>query len=228
MSSPALALPLAVERVRVREALGWALRDFYEHSWRLALLNSAFSLAALTLAAAAAFSLLALALAPLLGAFAAALAHCCVTLAQTGELRLACAARGLRLHWRRGIELGLLAAIVVAAGVFAIVFYASAESATWPLAFAVAYLLATFGILQLHLWPIAVAEPALGLQSVLVRAVTACLLRPGATIGLAAVLLVVNLAGIGAAVMPFLTLTVAYSFLAAAHFALPRSPLREV
>jgi hypothetical protein len=32
--------------------------------------------------------------------------------------------------------------------------------------------------------------------------------------------------GIAAAVMPFLTLTVAYSFVAAAHFALPRGPLR--
>jgi hypothetical protein len=33
--------------------------------------------------------------------------------------------------------------------------------------------------------------------------------------------------GLVAAVMPFLTLTIAYSFLASAHFALPRSVLRE-
>lgn len=38
--------------------------------------------------------------------------------------------------------------------------------------------------------------------------------------------LLVNLAGVAAAVMPFLTLTVAYSFLAVAHFALPR-PIPE-
>jgi hypothetical protein len=31
----------------------------------------------------------------------------------------------------------------------------------------------------------------------------------------------VNVAGIAAAVMPFLTLTVAYTFLATAHFVLP-------
>jgi hypothetical protein len=35
-------------------------------------------------------------------------------------------------------------------------------------------------------------------------------------------LLLVNAAGIAAAVMPFLTLTVAYTFLATAHFVLPR------
>ena len=34
-------------------------------------------------------------------------------------------------------------------------------------------------------------------------------------------LLLVNLAGIAAAVMPFLTITVAYSFVAVAHFVLP-------
>jgi hypothetical protein len=41
------------------------------------------------------------------------------------------------------------------------------------------------------------------------------------------VLLLVNLAGVAAAVMPFLTITVAYSFVAVAHFVVP-AEAREV
>jgi hypothetical protein len=51
--------------------------------------------------------------------------------------------------------------------------------------------------------------------------------RPRAAFGLAFALTLVNLAGLAAALMPFLTLTIAYSFLAAAHFALPPRPLLE-
>jgi hypothetical protein len=47
--------------------------------------------------------------------------------------------------------------------------------------------------------------------------------RPDA-VGLALVLLGINIVGLIAGVVPFLTLTVAYSFLAAAHFTLPREP----
>jgi hypothetical protein len=46
-------------------------------------------------------------------------------------------------------------------------------------------------------------------------------------VGLGVALFLVNVAGLIAALIPFLTLTVAYSFLAAAHFALPRNPMRE-
>jgi hypothetical protein len=51
--------------------------------------------------------------------------------------------------------------------------------------------------------------------------------RPGAALGLGLGLLLVNAAGLAAAVMPFLTLTLAYSFVAAAHFALPPSTTGE-
>ena len=44
--------------------------------------------------------------------------------------------------------------------------------------------------------------------------------RPGPSLLLGLALLVLNAAGIAAALMPFLTLTIAYSFLATAHFAL--------
>jgi hypothetical protein len=39
-------------------------------------------------------------------------------------------------------------------------------------------------------------------------------------VGLAVALLVVNAVGLAAALLPFLTLTIAFSFLALAHFAL--------
>jgi hypothetical protein len=45
--------------------------------------------------------------------------------------------------------------------------------------------------------------------------------RPVQAVVLGLALALVNLAGIAAAIMPFLTLTIAYTFLAAAHFALP-------
>jgi hypothetical protein len=52
--------------------------------------------------------------------------------------------------------------------------------------------------------------------------------RPWGFAGLALALLLVNAIGVVAAILPFLTLTIAYSFLVAAHFALPKNPAREV
>jgi hypothetical protein len=51
--------------------------------------------------------------------------------------------------------------------------------------------------------------------------------RPAATTGLGVALLAVNLVGLVAAVLPFLTMTIAYSALAAARFTLPLGPLEE-
>jgi hypothetical protein len=50
--------------------------------------------------------------------------------------------------------------------------------------------------------------------------------RPGSAFRLGLALLFLNVVGVAAAVMPFLTLTIAYSFVAAAHFALP-APIPE-
>jgi hypothetical protein len=51
--------------------------------------------------------------------------------------------------------------------------------------------------------------------------------RPAATLALGLALLLVNIAGLAAALMPFLTLTVAYTFLATARFVLPASDPEE-
>ncbi len=110
------------------------------------------------------------------------------------------------------------------AGVVAVRTYGSAGALTWPLAFVVAYLLALFLVFQLLLWPLAVTERERPLPRLLADAGAALLRRPAASIGLALALLLINALGAAAAVLPLLTITVAYSFVAAARFALPPQP----
>lgn len=207
-------------------ALRLALVDFYHQSWRLLVLNAALSLTALVVAIAALVTPVLLVLLVLVGPVAAAVQHCAVVLAQTEDLRLGEFVVGLGLHWRRGLALAGALACVVALGVVAVAFYGDGTW-TWPLAVLVAYVLALLGLLQLALWPLAVFERERPLGDVLRRAALDLLRRPVAFAGLGLALLAVNAAGIAAALVPFLTLTISYSFLAAAHFALPRSALRE-
>ena len=201
----------------VRTALGLAVADFFRNSWRLVPVNAALGgvLVLAVLAAVAVHALLVLAV--LAGPLAVALAHCSVTLVRTGNLRLADAWEGLCLHWRRGLELGAAGlALVVLAG-FALHFY-TRSAAGWPLAFLTLYLVVLLGIYAVVLTTVAVADPDRPLRLLAGQAVAVGVQRPGATLLLGLALLLVNLAGIAAAVMPFLTLTVAYSFLAVAHF----------
>lgn len=206
----------------VGDSLRAALRDFYEQSWRLLLLNTALSAAAIAIAWAAQYTLLALALVVVLGPLAAALMHCAVTLVREDELRLRDALVGVGLHWRRGLVLGLIGIAAAGLTVTAMRFYADAGTLAWPFAVLVLYLALLFAVYQLPLWPLAVFERDRPLRRVLRDAAIALVRRPAASVGLSVALLLVNLAGIAAAVIPFLTLTIAYSFLAAAHFALPR------
>jgi hypothetical protein len=211
----------------VRAALRIALADFYRQSWRLFVLNGALSVSVVTLVVAGTYAPPTLALLVLVGPLVAALMHCAVTLAQTEELRLENAVTGLRLHWRRGLVLWLLTLGVLAAGATAAVVYGRAGGWAWPLSLLMIYLVTLFGVLQLALWPLAVFERDRNLRGVAADAARAFLRRPIGFLGLAAVLALLNLLGAAAALAPLLTLTVAYSFLAAAHFTLPRNPIRE-
>jgi hypothetical protein len=206
----------------VGDSLRAALRDFYDQSWRLLLLNSALSAAAIAIAWAAFYTPVALGLVVVLGPLAASLMHCAVTLVREDELRLRDALVGVGLHWRRGLALGLIGIAAAGLTVTAIRFYTDAGTLAWPLAVLVLYLAVLFAVYQLPLWPLAVFERERPLSRVLGDAAITLVRRPAASVGLAVTLLLVNLAGIAAAVVPFLTLTIAYSFLAAAHFALPR------
>jgi hypothetical protein len=193
----------------------------YEQSWRLALLNAALAAVVLAVLALASYAPIALVLGIGVGPLVAALMHCAVSLVRDDELRLATAVEGVRLHWLRGLQLGALASVVVAAGLVAVRSYGSSGALTWPLAFVAAYLLGLFLVFQLLLWPLAVSERELPLRRLLADAGTALARRPWASMGLAFALLLINALGAVAAVLPLLTVTVAYSFVAAARFALP-------
>jgi hypothetical protein len=209
-----------------RRALGLAVADLYRNSWRLVPVNAAVG-AVLVLAVVAALAVPALlALAVLAGPLVAALAHCSVTLVRTGDLALTDAWEGLRLHWRRGLALGVAGTALGVVAALAIHFYTQSDVG-WPFAFLTLYLVVLLGMYAAVLMTVAVADPDLSLRLAARSAATAAAQRPGATLLLGLALLLVNLAGVAAAVMPFLTITVAYSFVAVAHFVLP-AQVREV
>jgi hypothetical protein len=206
----------------VGASLRSAARDFYRQSWRLLVLNTALSAFALAVVGAGLWFPPVLVLLVLVGPFAAGLMHCAVRVTQTDDLHLRDAPTGVRLHWRRGLVLGLLVLAAAAAAAHAVPFYAERGGLGWVLALVALYLGVVFGAFQLLLWPLAVAELDRPLTAVARDSLAGFLRRPAAVCALALVLLVINLIGLAAALVPFLTLTVAYSFLAAARFALPR------
>jgi len=193
-----------------------ALRDFYANSWRLLAVNAALGIMLVaSVLAALAFTLAAI-LIVAVGPIAAALVHCAVTLVRTGNLELTDAWSGLRLHWRRGLALASLGAALAVLGVFGIRFYAA--TSLWPLAFLTLYVLVLLAIFLLVLWTVAIAAPDRSLSATTRESTALVLARPAQTLVLGLTLLLVNLAAIAAAVMPFLTLTIAYTFLVTARF----------
>lgn len=202
-------------------ALRLALRDLFQNSWRLVPVNAAFGAVLVAVSVASIAVHAALVLAALAGPLAAALIHCSVTLVRTGNLALADAWEGLKLHWRRGLQLGAAGTALVVLAALAVRFYARSAFG-WPLAFLTVYVLVLLGIYAVVLATFAIAEPERPLRLAAREAAALGARRPGATLLLGLALLLVNLAGVAAAVMPFLTLTVAYSFVAVAHFALEK------
>jgi hypothetical protein len=196
----------------------------YEQSWRLALLNLALSIVVVAVLYAVSFATTLLVLFVFVGPFAAALMHCAVTLQQTQELSLRDGLEGLRLHWRRGLALGAAGSGVALLAVTAVSFWSQHGLLAWPLAVLALYLALMFAVWQIHLWPLAVAGPT-DLGDVFREAAAALARRPLASCGLAFALLLVNAVG-AIGILPVLSITVAYSALAAAHFALP-PPIEE-
>ncbi len=209
-------------------ALSVAAADLYHQSWRLIVLNASLGLVMVGVVLVSLAIRPAILLVVLLGPAAAAVMHCAVTLAQTEELRLSEAIVGLRRHWRRGLALGALVAAAAIVGAVAVPFYSRAGTWAWPLAALSLYVLLVFALFQLALWPLAVFEDARPLRDVVRDAAFVVGRRPWGFAGLAFALLIVNAIGVAAAILPFLTLTIAYSFLVSAHFALPKNPAREV
>lgn len=212
----------------LQRALGVAAADLYHQSWRLIVLNSLLGAVLIGVVLASLALRPAILLVVLLGPAAAAVMHCAVTLAQTEELRLSDVVVGLRRHWRRGLALGVLVASAAILGAIAVPFYSTAGTWAWPLAALSLYALLVFALFQLALWPLAVFEDARPFRAVVRDAALVVGRRPWGFAGLALALLLVNAIGVAAAILPFLTLTIAYSFLVSAHFALPQNPAREV
>jgi hypothetical protein len=206
-------------------ALRAAFSDLYHQSWRLFCLNAALSAFVVPIALGGLWVPAVWALLVLAGPLATALVHCAIVVTRTDELRLGEAIVGLRLHWRRGLALGAVLAAGTLLGVHAISFYAGRGALV--LAVLGVYLFLAFGAFQLFLWPLAVAETGRPARQVVAAAGRALLARPVQALALAAALAVVNLVGLAAAVLPFLTLTIAYSALAVARFALPPSSTEE-
>jgi hypothetical protein len=207
--------------MRAGIALRFALRDCFHNSWRLVPVNAVFGavLVATGIAAYAVHALLVLAV--VAGPVAAALIHCAVLLVRTENVTLADAREGLFLHWRRGLQLGAAGLALVVLGAFAVRFYTRIGFG-WPLVFLTLYLLLGLGTYLAMVATLAIADPERPLRLAARDAATVGARRPGATLLLGLSLLLVNAAGVAAGVMPFLTLTVAYSFVAVAHFTLPK------
>jgi hypothetical protein len=212
----------------VRAALRSALAETYRCSWRLLVVNTAVSAAVCVVVLVVSSLPLALLLAPLAaGPVAAALVHCTVKLIREEEFELADALEGLRLHWRRGLVLGGLFGGGLLLGVLAVSFYSSADHRALPLAALAAYVLAIFSLIVLVAWPLAIANPEARVTDALRSAWMLLMRTPFRFLALGAALLVVNAVG-AVTVLPLLTLTIAYSFLAAGHVVLPRSSTEEV
>jgi len=205
----------------VGATLGAAVRDLFDNSWRLVPVNAAFGAVLVAVGVATIAVHAAVVLAVLAGPLAAALLHCAVTLVRTGNVAFADAREGLRMHWRRGLQLGAAGTGLAVLAVVAVRFY-TRTTVGWPLAFLTVYLVVLLGIYAVVLATLAIAEPDRKLRSAAREAAALGARRPGATLLLGLALLLVNLAGIAAAVMPFLTFTVAYSFVAVARFVLPK------
>ena len=205
----------------VRGALKSALRDMYDNSLRMLVLNLVVGLVALAVALplAVGYTTGGLLLLAVIGPFAAALMYCAVTLQQTDRVRLRDGLVGLRMHWWRGLVLGALGAAALILVVTSVSFWSRHGVVAWPLTVLAIYVALMFAVWQIHLWPLAVAHRG-SLREALREAGVGLARRPLASCALAFALLLVNVVG-SIGILPVLTLTIAYSALAAAHFALP-------
>ena len=209
-------------------ALRSALSETYRASLRLLALNAAVSLTlAVVVVVVSAFPLV-LFVAPLAaGPVVAALVHCTVKLVREESFSLVDALEGFRLHWRRGFALGGLFGAGLLVGVVGAQFYLSPGHRFWPLAAFAIYLVALFSLVVLFAWPVAIALPDRPLVESLRYGFLLLFRRPTRVLTFGVAVAVVNALG-AVAVLPLLTLTIAYSFLAAAHLALSQPSPEEV
>jgi hypothetical protein len=205
----------------VRSALRTALVDTYQCSWRLFVLNTVLSGGIVLIVVLVSAFPLVLFVAPLVtGPLAAALVYSVITLIREQELHLSDAVAGARRFWKRGLVLGGISGLVLLLGVLAVTFYGSERHRVLPLAVLSVYVVAIALLVLLVAWLFAIAEPEDSVADALRRATSLMLRSPARMLAFGAALLLVNLAG-AVTVVPILTLTIAYSFLATARLVLP-------
>lgn len=205
----------------VRSALRAAAVDTYQFSWRLFVLNTALSAGIVLIVVFVSAFPLVLFVAPLVtGPLAAGLVYSVVTLIREQELRLSDAVAGLRRFWKRGFVLGGISGLVLLLGALAVMFYGSERHRVLPLAVLAVYVVAIAFLVLLVAWLFAIAEPEHGVADALRRASSLILRSPARMLLFGAALFLVNLVG-AVTVVPILTLTIAYSFLATARLVLP-------
>jgi hypothetical protein len=211
----------------IGNALRSALGDTYRYSWRLLVVNSAVSgVVCAVVLVVSAFPLVLLVAPVFAGPVAAALVYCVVMLVRDGSFELTDALYGLRRFWRQGLALGAMFGAALLLGALAVTFYSSVEHRAVPLAVLSVYVVAIVCLILLVAWPLAISEPERGLGDALRRAWSLALHAPLRLFMLGSVLLIVNVAG-ALTVLPLLTLTIAYSFLATARVVLPVPNLEE-
>jgi hypothetical protein len=205
----------------VRSALRAALVDTYQFSWRLFVLNTALSAGIVLIVVLVSAFPLVLFVAPFVtGPLAAALVYSVVTLIREQELHLSDAVVGARRFWKRGLVLGGISGLVLLLGVLAVTFYGSERHRVLPLAILAVYVVAIAFLVLLVAWLFAIADPEDSVADALRRASSLALRSPTRMLVLGAALFLVNLAA-AVTVVPILTLTIAYSFLATARLVLP-------
>jgi hypothetical protein len=205
----------------VRSALRAALVDTYQFSWRLFVLNTTLSAGIVLIVVLVSAFPLVLFVAPLVtGPLAAALVHSVITLVREQELHLSDAVAGARRFWRRGLVLGGISGLVLLLGVLAVTFYGSERHRVLPAAVLAVYAVAIAFLVLLVAWLFAIADPEDSVADAIRRASSLMLRSPTRMLVFGAALLLVNLAG-AVTVVPILTLTIAYSFLATARLVLP-------
>jgi hypothetical protein len=214
--------------VSTGEVFRRALSDLYGSSWRLIVVNSAVSAVLVAVVLIVSTVPLSVLIAPIIaGPVVAGLVHCTVKLIREGEFVLGDAAEGVRRHWRRGLQFGVLCGAAIMLGTLAVAFYASERHRVLPLAVLAVYLVGLFLLVLLLAMPVAIGRPETGVTEAMVGAFMLFLRAPLRCLLLGVALLVVNLLG-ALTVLPLLTLTLAYSFLVAGRAVLPRMVEEEV
>ena len=209
----------------LRRALGIAATDLYHQSWRLIVLNALLA-------------------AVLVGVILASLAIRPRSYSSSCSAP-SCSGHALRGYSRpdggasaRGVAGWAATALASRDGAGApaspcrpgrvvVPFYARAGTWAWPLAALSLYVCSCSASFQLALWPLAVFEDGAPLRAVVRDAALMVARRPSGSSGWHSLYCSSTSLGVAAAILPFLTLTISYSFLVSAHFALPKNPARE-